>query len=98
MLKGKDNEIVYRFIDKPFLYLLGHYRYRAGACAAGGPGNEQESIGFRKMFGGSYRLDNLVGIVFGYFSSQLIYFTHAVTTGLSTANEDSMLVIRFYGV
>jgi len=75
---------------------LCHYGYRAGAGAAGGTGDEQEGIRLKEPLGGSYRIDNLIGVFSGDFGAQLIYLAHSVAAGLAASDEDSVLIITFY--
>ncbi|MBA7654686.1 hypothetical protein ES703_62569 [subsurface metagenome] len=93
MLKGKNNEVVNRFVGIAFFYVLGHYGDCPGTGATSGTGNKQECIRLKEPFRGSYRVNYLVGILSGDFSAEFIYFAHAVATGLTAADEDSMLVV-----
>ncbi len=93
MLKGKNNEVINRFVSIAFFYVLGHYRDGSGTGATGSAGSKQKGVRFKEPFRGSYRVNYLVTVFSGNFSTEFIYFAYTVATGLATTDEDSMLII-----
>ena len=49
VVEGQDDEVIDRFFDIAFFYLLRDDRYRAGACAAASAGDKQEGIRFAEV-------------------------------------------------
>ena len=96
MTEGEDSQGISRLIAIAVSYHLGDYWQCSRAGTAGNTGDNEEGIGLKEALGGSYGVYNLVRVLFGDLSPQLIDFADPMTARPPTSDEDSMLIIRAY--